>query len=270
MLARAGADLGPYKENLLLRRVRALARKAGFAGPEAYLDHLEEAGEGAAAQARELARGVCVQVSAFFRDPEVFSALEALSYPELFRSGAGDTLRVWCAGCGRGQEAYSLAISLDRFARSRGHTQRVAVLATDVDEAALAVAHRGVFADRSLEEVPAHVRDEAFEPAGAGTWRVRPAVRRRVRFRRADLLDSRSYPTGVDLVSCRNLLIYLRRPVQEDLILALRRALRPGGYLVLGASETALGRPWGLLEHVSPSHRIYRRSQDLPDPAPGP
>ncbi|MEW6487931.1 MAG: protein-glutamate O-methyltransferase CheR [Thermodesulfobacteriota bacterium] len=262
VLSLAGADLGPYKDNLLLRHVRALAREAGFADPEVYLDHLEQAGQDAAAQAAQLARGVSVQVSGFFRDPDVFAALEALAYPALFRPGTGDILRVWCAACARGQEAYSLAISLRRYARSRGLAQRVAVVATDVDEGALAAAQAGVYGHRHVEELPAPVRDEAFERLGAGTWRVRPELRRVVRFRRADLLDSRTHPTGMDLVSCRNLLIYLRRPVQEELILGLRQALRPGGYLVLGASETALGRPWGLLEHVSPIHRIYRRSED--------
>lgn len=256
----AAADLGPYKDNLLLRHLRALARRAGFSDPEAYLDHLEQAGPEAVSEAAQLARGVSVQVSGFFRDPDVFAALEALAYPELFRPGTGDPLRVWCAGCARGQEAYSLAISLERYARSRGLARRVGVLGTDVDEGALAAAQAGVYGQRQVEELPAAVRDEAFEPLGAGTWRVRPEVRRLVRFRRADLLDARTHPTGMDLVSCRNLLIYLRRPVQEEVILALRRALRPGGYLVLGASETALGRPWGLLEHVSPIHRIYRRS----------
>lgn len=267
VLSLAGCDLGPYKDNLLLRHLRALARKAGFADAQVYLDHLEQAGPGAAAPAAQLARGASVQVSGFFRDPEVFAALEALAYPELFGSATGDTLRVWCAACARGQEAYSLAISLERFARTRGLAQRVAVLGTDVDEGALAAARAGVYGPRYMEELPAPLREEAFERAGPGAWRVRPQVRRLVRFRKADLLAPRTHPTGSDLVSCRNLLIYLRRPVQEELILGLRRALRPGGYLVLGASETALGRPWGLLEHVSPAHRIYRRPREDSDTA---
>ncbi len=257
----AGTEIGPYKENLLLRRLRALAREAGFPEPEAYLDQLEVGGPAAAAQARRIAQGVCVQVSCFFRDPAVFEAMERLVYPSLFADAAGRPLRVWCAACAHGQEAYSLAISLWRYARGRDLAESVAVLGTDLDEEALARARAGVFGRRALEGVPAETLTEAFAAEGKGAWRVRPEVRRLVRFQRADLLDFGSHPGGVDLISCRNLLIYLRRPIQEDVILALRRALRPGGYLVLGSSETVLGRPWALLEHLSPARRIYRRRE---------
>ena len=90
---------------------------------------------------------------------------------------------------------------------------------------------------------------------------MRPHLRQRVRFEGGDVLDPTTHPAAgrFDLAVCRNLLIYLDRPAQEELILALRRALRPGGYLVLGSSETVIGRLWGLLEHVDPALRIYRR-----------
>jgi len=264
VLSLAGVDIGPYKENLLLRRVRALAREGGFADPEGYLDQLEGGGPDAAAHARRLAEGLCIQVSGFFRDPAVFKALEELVYPGLFDEAGGRPVRVWCTACAHGQEAYSLAISLWRYARTRGREGEFAVLGTDLDEAALSRARAGVFGLRGLEGLPPELRDEAFEAEGKGAWRIRPEVRRLVRFQRADLLDFGSHPAGVDLVSCRNLLIYLQRPVQEDLILALRRALRPGGFLVLGSSETVLGRPWSLLEHLSPARRIYRRREGSP------
>jgi len=252
-----GVDVAPYKGNLLLRRVRAMARQGSFADVEAYLDHLEAGGTDAAGPMRRLVQDLSVSVSEFFRDSDIFRALEAEVFEELFR-GDG-TLRVWSAACARGQEAYSLAISLWRFGRARGLAHRLAVLGTDVDETALNHARRGCYSRKSLEGVPATLLDEAFMPDAEGEMCVRPEIRRSVRFQRADLLDSGSHPQGVDLIACRNLLIYLRREVQEDLILALCRALRPGGYLVPGASETVLGRPREQLEPVDPARRIYRR-----------
>jgi chemotaxis methyl-accepting protein methylase len=216
----------------------------------------------------DLAGSLTVQVSAFFRDPEVFRHLEREVFPVLLRDeGAGDTVRVWCAACAHGQEAYSLAISLLRQLRMRRPCREVSVLGTDVDEAALAEARAGVYSTRSLKGVPPEVLEEAFEPLPGGRAAVRAAVRRHVRFQRADLLDPTGYPVGLDLVSCRNLLIYLRREVQERVLVALAAALRPGGFLVLGQGETVLGRPWTLFDHVSPGHRIYRKPLQGPSVA---
>jgi chemotaxis methyl-accepting protein methylase len=236
-----------------------MARQGGFPDVDAYLAFLETGGREASSQVQQLLRDLSVSVSGFFRDPGVFEALQEQVFPDLCRSRGDGPLRVWSAACARGQEAYTLAIALWRFTRSRGLVHRAAVLGTDVDEAALIHARRGSYPRRMLEGVPKPILEEAFVPEPGGALRVRPEIRRLVRFQRADLLDSGSHPEGVDLIACRNLLIYLQRNVQEDLILALRRALRPGGYLVLGATETVLGRPWALLEHVNPTRRIYRR-----------
>ncbi len=258
--ALTGVDPSAYKENVLLRKLRARAREAGFADAMAYLDALEARGPEAQADALRLVRGLSAPVSGFFRDPAVFEVLEKRVFPLLFQeAGPAGSVRAWSAGCSRGQEAYSLAASLWRTARRRRWPGEIEVVGTDLDPEALAEAGRGVYGPRSLEGLSPSVRDEVFEELGPGTWRVRDGIRGRVRFRCADLLDAASHLPGMDLICCRNLLIYLRRTVQEDLILALRAALRPGGFLVLGASETVLGRPWKALEHVDPSRRIYRR-----------
>ena len=259
VLALAGADITAYKDNLLLRRVRAMARQGEFPDLDSYLDYLAAGGQRAAAQARQLVQNLSVSVSGFFRDPGVFRALEDEVFPQLYAGSRAKTLRVWSAACAHGQEAYSLAISLWRYSRARGVGGRMAVLGTDVDEAALNHARHATYSRKSLEGVPPGVLEEAFVPESGNTLRVRPEIRSMVRFQRADLLDPGSHPQEIDLITCRNLLIYLRRAVQEEVILALRRALRPGGYLVLGASETVLGRPWAELEHVNPARRIYRR-----------
>lgn len=261
VLSLAGVDLAPYKENLLLRRVRAMARQRGAPDVKAYLERLEAGGQEAEDDLHRLVRGLSVSVSGFFRDPGVFLALEEKVFPNLYEGREEATLRVWSAACARGQEAYSLAIALSGFARSRGIRLRIAVLGTDVDEAALAHARHGAYSRKALEGVPAPILVEAFAPGPDDGFVIRPEIQSLVRFQRADLLDPGSHPRGVDLIACRNLLIYLQRTVQEHVILALRRALRPGGYLVLGASETVIGLPWSRLEHLDPAHRIYRRPQ---------
>lgn len=255
-----GVDPSAYKENVFLRKLKARAREAGFADPSDYLDALEARGAAAAGDGFRLVRGLSAPVSGFFRDPEVFEALEARVFPSLFaEAGPGGTVRAWSAGCSRGQEAYSLAASLWRASRRRGWPGAIDVVGTDLDPEALAHACGGAYGPRALEGMSPSVREEVFEEDESETWRVREEVRQRVRFRRANLLDPASHPAGMDVIACRNLLIYLRRGVQEDVILALRSALRPGGFLVLGSSETVLGRPWKALEHVDPARRIYRR-----------
>ena len=259
LYALLGINLLGYKPNVLQRRLMARIRDTGSASPAEYLAGLEAGDAAAGREARRFLASLSVRVSSFFRDPQVFAALGERVFPALLTEGR--ELRVWSAGCSRGQEAYSLAYTLHRCAGRLEVAPGFTVLGTDVDAGALRQADLGVYSTKLLEGVPEAVRGEAFEPVAEHRWRVRPQLRRRVRFEAGDVLDPATHPAAgrFDLVACRNLLIYLDRPAQEELILALRRALRPGGYLVLGSSETVIGRPWRLLEHVDPGLRIYRR-----------
>lgn len=248
-----GADLSPYKDALVTRRLRARARTLGLTNASALLDRLETEDPAARAEVEALVRSLSVQVSAFFRDAAVFRQLEEVVVPALL--GEGRALRLWSAACAQGQEAYSLAALFRRARPSRPFS----VLGTDVDDRALAAARAAEYPARALKGLPPEIVDEAFVPAAAGRWAVREELRRQARFERGDLLDLSGYPSELDLIACRNILIYLHRDVQERVLIALAGALRPGGYLLLGQGETVIGRPWRLFEHVSPSHRIYRK-----------
>jgi chemotaxis methyl-accepting protein methylase len=257
---RTGTDVSAYKDSALLRRLKARARDLGLADIETYLERVQGSEAEADCEAERLLRSLQVGVSSFFRDPRVFETFEEVVCPGLF--GDRDPalgIHGWSAGCSRGQEPYSLAISLRRCAGRFNFPGEISVLGTDVDPAAIATAEQGVYPARALEGLPDEIRAGAFEAARGGLATVRPEIRALVRFRVGDALDFASHPAEMDLISCRNLLIYLRRSVQEDLLVALHRALRPGGYLILGASETMLGRPWRIFEHLSPSQRIYRK-----------
>ena len=259
VLRATGADLSAYKDSVVLRRVRVRMKALGLSSPAEYAARIAREGAGSP-EARDLVRALSVPVSGFFRDPGVFSALESRTLPRLLEDGLGEgPLRIWSVGCSRGQEAYSLGLVARAALRRAGVRVPFEVLGTDVDEEALEAARRGEFRGRDLEGVPPGLRAEGFERVGEDRWVVRAGLRERVRFARANLLDMDAYPAGFHLIACRYVLIYLRRPVQVRVILALERALRPGGFLVLGASETLLGKPWTRFEHVEPSLRIYRR-----------
>lgn len=265
VLSLTGTDVSAYKENVIMRRLRSRVRHLGLGELSAYLDLLETGGAAAENEARDLVASLSVPVSGFFRDRAVFQELEQRVWPAMLGDRSPQTpLRVWSAACSRGQEAYSLAISLRRYAGRRGLEAKLSVLGTDVDEQALAHARRGIYPDRAIEGVPPDVLHEAFDSMAGGQWAVRAAIRRMVRFQRSDLLELEAHPIGVDLISCRNLLIYLRRPVQEKLLMAFHRSLRPGGFLVLGSSETVMGRPWSRFEHMSSALRIYRKPDAPP------
>ena len=168
-------------------------------------------------------------------------------------------MRVWSAACSRGQESFSLAFFLWKYVLGRGAPREFSVQGTELDEGVLAVAGRGVCAVRELKGVPPDLVEDGFRTLSADRLKVQDEVMRLVSFRKGDLLRFGSHPIQMHLICCRNLLIYLRKEVQEALIIALHRDLRPGGFLVLGLSEAVLGRPWRLFEHASPAHRIYRK-----------
>ncbi len=260
VLALTGRDVAPYKPSVVRRRVRVRCREAGIPGPDAYLELLEAGGDPARDEADRLVRALSVPVSSFFRDPEVFRALEHAVWPALLdRAWAGAPVRMWCAACSRGQEAYSLAASFLAAAERAGARPALRVLGTDVDAGAIEAARAGGYPRESLACAPERLRRRYFEDRGDGSAVVGPELRERVRFAVGDVFDGVARTRDLDLVACRNLLIYFRRPVQEALILGLLDALRPGGYLVLGVSESVLGRPWERVEHVDPERRIYRK-----------
>ncbi len=248
----AGLDLRAYKETAIVRRVRARCKALALPDPEAYAAFAAANPE----EARRLARSLSVAVSGFFRDPAAFAALGRL-LPELAApKPPGAPLRLWSLGCSRGQEAFSLAATaLGTLPPGRPFE----VLGTDRDEGALAQARTGEYGEREVEGLSEVQRARVLEPAGEGRWRVRPGVRARVRFRAADLLDPATYPEGQDLVACRNVLIYLRRPVQTWVLEHLARALQPGGALVLGTSETLLGLGADRFDPWDARLRIYRK-----------
>jgi chemotaxis methyl-accepting protein methylase len=247
-----GVDFDGYRTSTVLRRVRNRMISARARSMAEYLDRLVRDPR----EADALLERLTIKVSRFFRDAASFEALRRALPAVCAARGAGG-LRVWSAGCGQGEEAYSLAMLL---AEEGAHASRH-VVATDIDPAALAAAARGSYSVEALAEVPAALRERYFvrDPA-AGTCRVVPEIRARVELRAHDLAGSAAAPDGrrFDVVCCRNVLIYFGPPLQLHVERLLVRSLAPGGLLWLGEAEWPLPEIAAQLEVVDRKARLFR------------
>ncbi len=254
---RHGYDLSLYKRSTLLRRIRRRMDLHRIPSLAAYARLLE----GSPAELDLLAREVLIGVTAFFRDRDVWQVLCEQALPKLL-SGCedGTTLRAWVAGCSTGEEAYSLAMGFREAVdvvptRSRCRLQ---IFATDLNPDAIDRARRGCYAGPLRGEVSAARLARFFTPQGQG-WRVTSEIREMVVFAPHDVGHDPPF-TRLDLISCRNLLIYLTAPLQRRLLPLFHYSLRPGGLLLLGSSE-AVGRFDDLFEPIDARLRLYRRRQ---------
>jgi len=209
-----------------------------------------------------LYRDLLIGVSHFFRDPEAFEALEREVVPKILDVvGADEDLRVWVAGCATGEEAYTVAmVFLDAIAARRG-TQRLRVLATDVHPGSLEIAAKGVYAPEQTINVSAE-RIERYFTSEDGMHRVAPALRQVVMFTRHDVTRDAPF-TKVQLITCRNMLIYLQPPAQKTVLSLFHFGLAPNGYLMLGASENAAPLAEELIS-IDNRWRLFQKRRDVP------
>ena len=219
-----------------------------------YLAHLREHPE----EVKQLARDLLISVTRFFRDPDAFSTLETEVIAPLIRAKDADApLRVWVPGCATGEEAYSVAMLLLEQQTAAQNPCRLQIFATDVDEQALEVARQGIYPEGISADVSPERLARFFTRVDESAWQISKQVRETVTFAVQNLIADAPF-SKMDLISCRNLLIYLEPEVQKKVIALLHFALKEGGYLFLGPSET-VGRQTDLFEPVSKKWRIYRR-----------
>ncbi len=249
-----GVDFGAYKKGTLLRRSERRLALAQAHGWDEYLAYLNEHPE----EVEALYQDLLIGVTRFFRDPEVWSFLASDVVPEMVeRHDRSAGLRVWVAGCATGEEVYSLAmVLLERIEALKGALP-LRIFATDVDEQALASARRGIYPPSIEGDVSAERLGRFFVRHG-DCYQVVRRVRELVTFAVHDVLADPPF-SKLDMVSCRNLLIYLEPHVQERLLELFHFALRPGGVLLLGTAET-VGRQSDLFDTVSSTSRVYRAS----------
>ncbi len=247
-------DFRSYRKGMLLRRVQ---RRMGLSRIERLADYaklLRDRPE----ELKLLSQDLLISVTNFFRDREMFRVLEAQVVPELLQEKVADTpLRIWVPGCATGEEAYSIAMLFIEQIAATQKTWPLQIFATDIDESALAFARRGVYTASELAEVGDERTSRFFVRLDDHTYQVNKPLRDSVLFASQNILRDAPF-SKLDLISCRNLLIYLEPEVQRKVVLLLHFALREGGFLALGPSET-VGREIDLFEPVSKKWRIYRR-----------
>jgi len=250
-----GHDFQHYKRATVLRRIERRLHVTGQANLGAYQRYLEQHPDESAA----LLADMLIGVTNFFRDREAFEALERHVLPELVSDGESGEgpgeVRVWSAGCSTGEEAYSLAMLVCEQLAVERRAAKVQVFATDLDERAIGIARSGSYPDAIITDVPP-ARLRQFFIKEDQHYRVRKEIREKVLFARHNLLSDPPF-SQIDLIVCRNLLIYLDREVQRDILHMFHFALRPGGHLFLGTSESA-DLASELFAPVDKRNRIFR------------
>jgi two-component system, chemotaxis family, CheB/CheR fusion protein len=236
--ARTGHDFSSYKRATVMRRVKRRMQVTRKDTPAAYAAYLQENPE----EAQELLGDLLISVTAFFRDPAAFEALATEALTPLLRDvGSEGQLRIWSVGCATGEEAYSLAMVLLEEAERLQVMPQIQVFASDLDDGALATAREGLYP----KSIAADVSDERlrrFFIDDGSHYRIRKEVRDLVLFAHHSALKDPPF-MRIDLISCRNLLIYLERELQRQLLALFHYALRPGGMLFLGSAESVDTRP---------------------------
>ncbi len=252
--ATRGFDFSGYKLSSLIRRVRKRMQQMGVESYLDYIDFLEVHPD----EFDPLFNTVLINVTAFFRDPQAWQALSDHILPRILAGkGEGQPVRCWNAGCASGEEAYTLAMLLVEAVGDQEFRQRVKIYATDVDDEALAQARQGIYSAAAVEGVPEELLAKYFEPAG-DRFLFRPDLRRSLIFGRHDLVQDAAI-SRLDLLTCRNTLMYFNSEMQAKILARFHFALRPSGYLLLGKAETLLGhnasfRPEDL------KNRIFQRA----------
>jgi len=255
---RSGIDFGTYKTATIIRRLRGRMGATGHKSMADYAKQLETDPE----EYAKLISSLLIKVTEFFRDRKVFQHLREDTLPALIAEARRHSrqLRVWSAGCSTGEEAYSLAIAVLEAQGDGAMALDVRVFATDIDGAAIAFARRGLYSPASLRSVPAPIRDRYFVKSDGG-YEVVKSVRAMMIFGEHDLGARAPFPR-IDLILCRNVLIYFSPPMQRAALETFGFSLRGDGRLVLGPSETVAAMPAPFVEEHA-RLRIYRR---LPGP----
>jgi chemotaxis protein methyltransferase CheR len=262
---RSGIQLLPSKKIMLESRLRKRLADLGLGSYQEYAEYLFSP-EGQGKEVPYLIDSITTNKTDFFRDPQHFEFLVREALPRMeteLGAGTGRRLAIWSAGCATGEEPFTTAMVVSEYALSRPAFDFL-VLATDISHGAVEVARRGVYPQERVEPVPAAIRKRYLlrsrEPE-KGLVRVVPAIRERVKFRQLNLLHDFGMREQMDLVFCRNVLIYFDKETQRRLVQRILGQVRVGGYLFLGPTESLLER--GLpISQAAPA--IFRKKAAFP------
>ncbi|MEZ4650932.1 MAG: chemotaxis protein CheB [Candidatus Eisenbacteria bacterium] len=256
-LDREELDMAQYRPATLSRRLFRRMRVTGQNDPNAYLELLSASEE----ERQAVRQDMMIAVTAFFRDPNYWERLrETAILPLLEERSTDEEIRVWTTACATGEEAYSIVIMFLAEAERLGRSIRLKVFASDVDATSLAISSKGLFSAKATEAMPLEYRDKYFVAEG-DSYRIRRSVRDLIIFFEHNLAADPPL-TRMHLVTCRNILIYLKPVVQKKALSGLHAALQKGGVLFLGPSES-LGDLRQEFDTLDSSGRIFKKRRDV-------
>ena len=248
-----GFDFTGYKRSSLMRRVDRRMTQIGVADYPDYLDHLQVHPD----EFTALFNTILINVTGFFRDPDAWEYLRTeILGPLLVSRAPGGPIRIWSAGCASGEEAYTLAIVVAEALGTEAFRERVKIYATDVDEEQLTEARQASYSEQALQAIPPGLAEKYFEPAGS-RFTFRKDLRRSVIFGRNDLVQDAPI-SRIDLLTCRNTLMYFNAETQTKILSRFHFALADGGILLLGKAEMLLSHG-SIFTPVDLKRRIFRR-----------
>jgi chemotaxis protein methyltransferase CheR len=242
-----GINLMPKKKTMLTSRLSKRLRDLGMSSFAEYFDYVTSSSGGAEELIRMI-NAVSTNKTDFFREPKHFDFLITQALPHLVRSRRATSNRrfnVWSAGCSSGEEPYTLAMVLSEFFRTTG-TGEFSIYATDISTKVLAIAQKGIYPEGAVGPVPGQLKQKYLmrgKDSQEGFCRIVPELRKYVRFQRLNLIEGRHFGLRIemDIIFCRNVIIYFDRKTQIQLFEKFYNQLKPGGYLFIGHSETLHG-----------------------------
>lgn len=245
-------DFSDYKPTTILRRIKRRALSHNMNSLEAYLNFLKSD----TAEVKALSQDFLISVTSFFRDKEAFEFLEAHVIPAIVSYKKGhEEIKVWVAGCATGEEAYSIAILIREALDKANKNTVVKIFATDIDNIALGYAKNGLYEDAIKTTVSAERLERFFTKEDIG-YKIKEGVRRMLLFAHHDLVKNPPY-CNMDMISCRNLLIYMNQNLQKKILTMLEFGIRKNGYLFLGSSENIVDKS-SFIEELNKKWKIYK------------
>ncbi|MBF0233490.1 MAG: PAS domain-containing protein [Desulfamplus sp.] len=253
--AQTGHDFSQYKTNTIYRRIERRMAIHQIKEIGDYVLYLQKI----PTEVTALFRDLLIGVTNFFRDPEAFVELERQIIPKLFAAKAVDgIIRVWSPGCSTGEEAYSIAILIAEYQESIKQNYKVQIFATDIDSHAIAIARAGIYPASIATDISADRLQRFFRSESDGTlWSIHKKIREMLIFSEQNMINDPPF-SRLDLISCRNLMIYLDGRLQKKIIPMFHYSLNPGGFLFLGTSETT-GEFNHLFTTLDRKLKIYQR-----------
>lgn len=252
LFIRTGHDFSHYKHNTINRRVERRMAVQNIENVDKYVRYLEQK----PAEVEALFRDLLIGVTSFFRNPDTFEALQKQVIPRIFVGKyPGSLIRIWVSGCSTGEEAYSIAILLQEHMEKLNQTFKLHIFATDIDSQAIEQARSGLYPSSISIDISPERLERFFTQDPDGNYLVKHSIREMVIFSEQDIIKDPPF-SKLDLISCRNLLIYMDRELQKKLIPLFHYALNPGGFLFLGPSEN-VGEFTNLFDTLDRKSKLY-------------